>query len=135
MFRLCLLLVSALAVASAFNVGPMVRPQQRSSVAMSAGKIRELRDRIGSIKNTQKITSAMRLVAAAKVRRAQDAVLRSRPFSENLERVLGGLLETLKYKADDLPLLASRPVKTVAVVVISGERGLCGGYNSKIIQK
>merc|ERR1719230_256161 len=133
--RLTLAVMAMAAAASAFQVAPMVRPARSSSVAMSAGKIRELRDRIGSIKNTQKITSAMRLVAAAKVRRAQDAVLRSRPFSENLERVLGGLLERLKYKADDLPLLASRPVKTVAVVVISGERGLCGGYNSKIIQK
>merc|ERR1719389_1282407 len=97
--------------------------------------IRELRDRVGSIKNTKKITSAMKLVAAAKVRRAQEAVLRSRPFSETLERILGGLLQRLKTEALDIPLLEQREAKKVGLVSITGDRGLCGAYNSAAIKK
>merc|ERR1719238_26637 len=97
--------------------------------------IRELRDRVSSVKNTKKITSAMKLVAAAKVRRAQEAVLRSRPFSETLERILGGLLQRLKTEALDIPLLESRTAKTVGLVVITGDRGLCGSYNAAAIKK
>merc|ERR1719487_2266758 len=97
--------------------------------------IRELRDRVSSVKNTKKITSAMKLVAAAKVRRAQEAVLRSRPFSETLERILGGLLQRLKTEALDIPLLEAREAKTVGLVVITGDRGLCGSYNAVAIKK
>merc|ERR1719238_1728426 len=97
--------------------------------------IRELRDRVSSVKNTKKITSAMKLVAAAKVRRAQEAVLRSRPFSETLERILGGLLQRLKTESLDIPLLESRSAKKVGLVVITGDRGLCGGYNAQAIKK
>jgi F-type H+-transporting ATPase subunit gamma len=97
--------------------------------------IRELRDRVGSVKNTKKITSAMKLVAAAKVRRAQEAVLRSRPFSETLERILGGLLSRLSTEALDIPLLESRAVNKIGLVTITGDRGLCGAYNSAAIKK
>merc|ERR1719331_3530537 len=97
--------------------------------------IRELRDRVGSVKNTKKITSAMKLVAAAKVRRAQEAVLRSRPFSETLERILGGLLQRLKTESLDIPLLETREAKKVGLVVITGDRGLCGAYNSAALKK
>merc|ERR550537_570430 len=97
--------------------------------------IRELRDRVGSVKNTKKITSAMKLVAAAKVRRAQEAVLRSRPFSETLERILGGLLQRVKTQGLDIPLLESRTVKKVGLVTITGDRGLCGSYNSAAIKQ
>merc|ERR1711988_1409116 len=103
-------------------------------VVMGAN-IRELRDRVGSVKNTQKITSAMKLVAAAKVRRAQDACLRSRPFSETLERILGGLLKRLSTESLDIPLLETRDAKKVGLVVITGDRGLCGSYNSAAIKK
>jgi len=106
----------------------------RVAAPQMGANIRELRDRIGSVKNTKKITSAMKLVAAAKVRRAQEAVLRSRPFSENLERILGGLLQRVKTEGLDLPLLADRPVKKVGLVSITGDRGLCGGYNAQAIK-
>merc|ERR1719269_249650 len=108
-------------------------PATGSSIVMGAN-IRELRDRVSSVKNTKKITSAMKLVAAAKVRRAQEAVLRSRPFSETLERILGGLLERVKTEKLDIPLLESRDVKTVGLVLITGDRGLCGGYNAQAIK-
>merc|ERR1719213_1560135 len=100
-----------------------------------AANIRELRDRVGSVKNTKKITSAMKLVAAAKVRRAQEACLRSRPFTENLERILGGLLQRLSTDSLDIPLLDARPAKKVGLLSITGDRGLCGGYNSAAIKK
>ena len=77
----------------------------------------------------------MKLVAAAKVRRAQDAVLATRPFSETLQSVFGGLIQRLGGESIDLPLLTQREVKKVTLVVITGDRGLCGGYNSFMIKK
>merc|ERR1719337_142242 len=108
-------------------------PRGRSIGPMMAS-VRELRDRIATTKNTRKITSAMKLVAAAKVRRAQEAVLRSRPFSETLERILGGLLQRVKTEGLDIPLLEERTVKKVGLVSITGDRGLCGGYNAQAIK-
>ena len=78
---------------------------------------------------------AMKLVAAAKVRRAQDAVLATRPFSETLQSVFGGLIQRLDGEAMDLPLLTQREVKKVTLVLVTGDRGLCGGYNSYMIRK
>ncbi|PIN09627.1 F0F1-type ATP synthase, gamma subunit [Handroanthus impetiginosus] len=97
--------------------------------------LRELRDRIDSVKNTQKITEAMKLVAAAKVRRAQEAVVNSRPFSETLVEVLYNINEQLQTDDIDIPLTKVRPVKKVALVVVTGDRGLCGGFNNAIIKK
>ena len=78
---------------------------------------------------------AMKLVAAAKVRRAQDAVLATRPFSETLQSVFGGLISRLGGEAIDLPLLTQREVKKVTICCITGDRGLCGGYNAFMIKK
>lgn len=97
--------------------------------------IRELRERISSIKNTQKITEAMKLVSAAKVRRAQEAVINGRPFSETLVEMLYSINEQLQMEDIDVPLTNVRPVKKVALVVITGDRGLCGGFNNLIIKK
>lgn len=106
-----------------------------SSVAQIQCGLRELRDRIDSVKNTQKITEAMKLVAAAKVRRAQEAVVNGRPFSETLVEVLYNINEQLQTEDVDTPLANVRPVKKVALVVITGDRGLCGGFNNMIIKK
>jgi len=123
------LFLCGVAAAAAFQA-PMMAPTQhqaaRTATPQMGATIRELRDRVGSVKNTKKITSAMKLVAAAKVRRAQEAVLRSRPFSETLERILGGLLQRLKTESLDIPLLETRTAKKVGLVVITGDRGLCG---------
>jgi F-type H+-transporting ATPase subunit gamma len=78
---------------------------------------------------------AMKLVAAAKVRRAQDAVLATRPFSETLQSVFGGLIQRLGGESIDLPLLKQRDVQKVTLVVMTGDRGLCGGYNAQMIKK
>eukprot|EP00983_Pelagomonas_calceolata_P051099 1142261-Pelagomonas_calceolata.AAC.4 len=107
--------------------------------------MKEVRDRIGSVKNTQKITEAMKLVAAAKVRRAQDAVINSRPFTENLVKVrshpwdvcqvLYGVNQRVRVEDVDSPLCEIRPVQTVQLVCMTGDRGLCGGYNNFILKK
>jgi F-type H+-transporting ATPase subunit gamma len=94
-----------------------------------------IRDRIQSVKNTKKITEAMRLVAAAKVRRAQEQVTATRPFADRLAQVLYGLQSRLRFEEADLPLLRKRDVQTVGLLVVSGDRGLCGAYNSNVIRR
>jgi len=97
--------------------------------------LKEIRDRIVSVKNTRKITEAMRLVAAAKVRRAQDQVLKSRPFADKLARVLENIQSRVQFDAVDSPLLSKREVKSISLVCITADRGLCGGYNTNKIKK
>ena len=97
--------------------------------------LKEIRDRISSVKNTRKITEAMRLVAAAKVRRAQEQVLRSRPFADRLARVLENLQTRMQFETADAPLLENRDVRTITLLAVTGDRGLCGGYNANIIKR
>jgi len=116
------------------NVEGEAHRTRRSTIVMD-GKANAIRDRIKSVNNTGKITSAMKLVAAAKVRRAQDAVIATRPFSETLQSVFGGLVQRMGGDTADIPLLTQREVKKVTLVCITGDRGLCGGYNSFMIKK
>jgi F-type H+-transporting ATPase subunit gamma len=97
--------------------------------------LKDIRDRISSVKNTRKITEAMRLVAAAKVRRAQEQVLRSRPFADRLARVLENLQTRMRFEDADAPLLEARSVQTITLLSVTGDRGLCGGYNANIIKR
>jgi F-type H+-transporting ATPase subunit gamma len=97
--------------------------------------LKAIRDRIQSVKNTKKITEAMRLVAAAKVRRAQEQVTATRPFADALTQVLFNLQNRLRFGEISLPLLTQREVRTVALLVVSGDRGLCGGYNTNVIRR
>ena len=83
--------------------------------------LKEIRDRIVSVKNTRKITEAMRLVAAAKVRRAQDQVLKSRPFADKLAMVLQNIPTKMKFEYYDSPLLSKRDVKTISLVCINAD--------------
>ncbi|XP_004232711.1 ATP synthase gamma chain, chloroplastic [Solanum lycopersicum] len=117
------------------NLSGPSNPSRSSSVIPVRCGLRDLRDRIDSVKNTQKITEAMKLVAAAKVRRAQEAVVGARPFSETLVEVLYNINEQLQTDDIDVPLTKVRPVKKVALVVVTGDRGLCGGFNNYIIKK
>ena len=96
--------------------------------------LKEIRDRISSVKNTRKITEAMRLVAAAKVRRAQEQVLRSRPFADRLARVLQNLQTRMRFEIADAPLLDQRQVQTITLLAVTGDRGLCGGYNAGVLR-
>merc|ERR1712118_173279 len=104
-------------------------------IKIQASGMKALRDRMESVKNTKKITDAMKLVAAAKGRRAQEAGVNGRPFAENLVKVLYGVNQRLQDEDVDSPLTTIRPVKTVLLVVVTGDRGLCGGYNNFVIKK
>jgi F-type H+-transporting ATPase subunit gamma len=98
---------------------------------MASGK--EIKSKIGSIKNTQKITSAMEMVAASKMKKAQDRVASSRPYAENLRKVIGRVAQAnLDFHH---PFLEERDVKRVGYIVISTDRGLCGGLNSNEFKK
>lgn len=95
--------------------------------------LRDLRRRIKSIKSTQQITKAMKAVSAAKMRKAQDAVLAARPYSKRIKDVLGRV--AVASGGVKHPLLAVRESKKVAYVVITADRGLCGGFNSNVIRR
>ncbi|KAL1562952.1 ATP synthase gamma chain 2, chloroplastic-like [Salvia divinorum] len=97
--------------------------------------LRQIRERIETVKSTQKVTEAMKLVAAAKVRRAQEAVINGRPFAESLVEMLYSINEQCQLDDVEVPLTAVRPVRRVALIVVTGERGLCGGFNSAILKK
>lgn len=97
--------------------------------------LKSIRDRISTVKNTKKITEAMRLVAAAKVRRAQEQVTATRPFADRLAQVLYGLQARLKFEEVELPLLQERALRKVCLLVVTGDRGLCGAYNSNAIKR
>lgn len=96
--------------------------------------IRQLKRRIVSVKNTAKITNALQLVAASKMRRAQDRALQARPYASKLQVVLAGLSSAASgVDEEDLhPLLKSRPVKTIGLVHVTPDRGLCGGLNANL---
>jgi len=114
-------------------INPFHKTSKTTPVCLSGMK--ELRARMDSVKNTKKITDAMKLVSAAKVRKAQDKALSSRPFNENLVKVLKEVNQTLRDEDVASPLTIIRPVKSVMVVAVTGDRGLCGGYNNNVIKK
>ena len=93
---------------------------------MASGK--EIKGKIGSIKNTQKITSAMEMVAASKMKKAQERMASGRPYAQNMLKVIGHIANgNLEYRH---PYLEEREVKRVGYIVISTDRGLCGGLNT-----
>ena len=95
--------------------------------------LKDLRNRIASVKATRKITKAMQMVAAAKLRRAQEAALAARPYSERMATVLANLASSMAERDDAPPLLAGTGrEQTHLLVVCSAERGLCGGFNAQI---
>jgi len=95
--------------------------------------LKEIRIRIASVRSTQKITSAMKMVSAAKLRRAQTAIQRLRPFAVDLEDILSRI--TTKEEADSNPLAAVRPVENVVIILIASNKGLCGGFNNTVIKE
>lgn len=95
--------------------------------------LKAIRKRIGSVKNTRKITRAMKLVAAAKLRRAQDAIIAARPYAASLSNVVSEL--SAVAGTDAHPLFEQRDGKKVIVVVFTSDRGLAGAFNTNIIKK
>ncbi len=96
--------------------------------------MRQIRSRIRVAKNIQQITKAMKMVAAARLKRAQERVTASRPYAGKMRDVVGGLASATSGAAEH-PLLERRPTAHVGVVVISADRGLCGSYNSGVLRK
>jgi F-type H+-transporting ATPase subunit gamma len=97
---------------------------------------RDSRDRIGSVKSTQKITSAMKMVAAAKLRRAQEQAERARPYAERMERMLTSLGSSVRGTPGVSPLLAGTGSDQKHLVVLAtADRGLCGGFNTNLVRQ
>lgn len=95
--------------------------------------LQHIRRRIGSVKNTQKITKAMKLVAGAKLRRAQDRILAARPYAQKMAELLQGLVAGIQ--PDLHPFLTHREEKKADLVVITADRGLCGSFNANVIRQ
>ena len=96
------------------------------------GSLRVLRRRIRSVQNTQQITKAMEMVAAAKLRRAQGRALAARPYAARITEMLGNLAGAASEL--DHPLFKAREVKTAALVIVTADRGLCGSYNANLVR-
>lgn len=98
-----------------------------------SGQLKEVRNRIKSVQSSQQITKAMKMVSAAKLRRAQDAILLMRPYALKLQEMLQNIVSNTEGDIE-MALGAERPVEKVLIVVITSDRGLCGAYNSNLIK-
>src|ERR1700728_3982715 len=96
----------------------------------------DIRRRVRSVRNTQKITKAMKMISAAKLRRAQDRAIASRPYATMLDQVLTNVAEAAAQSAegDTHPLLVVRPEKRILVIVVTADKGLAGGFSSNLIK-
>ena len=95
--------------------------------------LKEIRNRITSVNSTMQITSAMKMVSAAKLKRAQDAITQMRPYAEKLQDILGNLSSSLE--GTENPYTEARETKNVLIVGVTSNRGLCGGFNNYIIKE
>jgi len=98
-----------------------------------AGQLKEVRNRIKSVQNTQQITKAMKMVSAAKLRKAQDGITQMRPYAKKLQEVLSNIVSGSEGDATG-SLSTERPVEKLLLIVITSDRGLCGAYNANIIK-
>jgi F-type H+-transporting ATPase subunit gamma len=98
-----------------------------------SGALKEVRNRIKSVQSTQQITKAMKMVSAAKLRRAQDAITQMRPYAKKLQEVLANIVSNSEGDVN-MALATERPVEKVMIIVVTSDRGLCGGYNSNLIK-
>ena len=98
-----------------------------------AGQLKEVRNRIKSVQSTQQITKAMKMVSAAKLRRAQDAIIQMRPYARKLQEMLSNIVSNIEGESG-LALAAERSVEKVLLIVITSDRGLAGAYNANVIK-
>lgn len=98
-----------------------------------SGQLKEVRLRIQSVTSTQQITRAMKMVSAAKLRRAQDAILQMRPYTQKMQEMLGNIVSSLSGDMH-LPLAEERSAERVLMIPITSDRGTCGAYNSNVIK-
>ena len=99
-----------------------------------AGQLKEVRNRIKSVQSTQQITRAMKMVSAAKLRRAQDHIMQMRPYAQKLQEMLSNIVSNVDSSEINLKLATERQVEKVLLIVITSDRGLAGAYNSNIIK-
>ncbi|HYO56119.1 ATP synthase F1 subunit gamma [Archangium sp.] len=97
--------------------------------------LRDIRKRIRSVKNTRQITKAMKMVSAAKLRKAQDAIIAARPYAQMLDQIISDLSTRSESEGLAHPLLTSRPVRKVELLLLTSDRGLAGGFNSNVIRR
>lgn len=95
--------------------------------------LKDIKKRIGSLKNTSQITKAMKMVSAAKLRRAQEAIIAGRPYADKMQSVLSNLSAGVDSSVN--PLLEVREVAKVGVILFTSDRGLCGGFNGNLIKR
>src|SRR5204862_4799468 len=98
-----------------------------------AGQLKEVRNRIKSVQSSQQITKAMKMVSAAKLRRAQDAIIQMRPYARKLQEMLSNIVSNSEG-GEGMELAIERPVEKVLLIVITSDRGLAGAFNSNIIK-
>ncbi len=98
-----------------------------------SGALKEVRNRIKSVQSTQQITKAMKMVSAAKLRRAQDAITQMRPYAKKLQEMLGNIVSASEGDIA-MDLATVREIENVLIIVVTSDRGLCGGYNSNLIK-
>ena len=98
-----------------------------------SGQLKEVRNRIKSVTSTQQITKAMKMVSAAKLRRAQDAILQMRPYAQKLQEMLSNIVSSASAEME-LPLAEERPAERILIISITSDRGLAGAYNTNIIK-
>ena len=98
-----------------------------------AGQLKEVRNRIKSVQSTQQITKAMKMVSAAKLRRAQDSIVQMRPYARKLQDMLSNIVSNTQVEGSNT-LATERPVEKVLLIVITSDRGLAGAYNANVIK-
>src|SRR6476660_2384711 len=98
-----------------------------------AGQLKEVRNRIKSVQSTQQITKAMKMVSAAKLRRAQDAIIQMRPYAKKLQELLSNIVSN-GAGGGSMALASERPVEQVLMIVITSDRGLAGAFNVNLIK-
>lgn len=95
--------------------------------------LRDIRRRISAVRNIQKITKAMKMVSAARLRRAQDKIISARPYAKKIEEMIHRFISTVEISEN--PFVKAREIKNIAIVVITADRGLCGSFNTNIIRR
>lgn len=98
-----------------------------------SGQLKEVRNRIKSVQSTQQITKAMKMVSAAKLRRAQDAIIQMRPYSQKLQEMLSNIVSSVSGDVS-MPLAEERTTERVLMIAVTSDRGLCGAYNANVIK-
>ena len=106
---------------------------KKTKTKKMAGQLKEVRNRIKSVQSTQQITKAMKMVSAAKLRRAQDSIIQMRPYAQKLQEMLSNIVSNIEG-GTSIKLAEERAIEKVLIISITSDRGLCGAYNSNVVK-